>query len=77
MSQLQFAVIALHDLVDIPGWVSGSQVRAVVGEKKFVVGTISTLIFPALAAGFVVYFWSRPKPGFVYTYWAWVLRDHC
>jgi hypothetical protein len=68
---VQFAVIALHDMVDIPGWVTGSQVRAVVGEKKFVLGTISTVIFPALAAAFVVYFWSRPKPAYVYTYWIW------
>src|SRR5580698_456213 len=68
---LQFVVIALHDVIDIPGWVHGSQVRAVVGEKKFVLGTLSTVIFPALAAGFAVYFWSRPKPVYVYSYWMW------
>jgi hypothetical protein len=27
------------------------------------------VIFPALAAGYAVYFWSRPKPVFVKTYW--------
>jgi hypothetical protein len=66
---VQFAVIAVHDLIDIPGWVSGSQVREVVGEKKFFWGTISTVVFPALGAAFVLYFWSRPKPAYVYTYW--------
>jgi hypothetical protein len=67
---VQFVAIAAHDLIDIPGWVHGSQVKAVVGRKKFILGTLSTVIFPALAAGFAVYFWSRPKPVFVYTYWA-------
>jgi hypothetical protein len=67
---VQFVVVASHDLIDIPGWVHGSRVKAVVGRSKFVAGTLSTAIFPALAAGFAVYFWGRPKPGFVYTYWA-------
>lgn len=65
----QFVLIAMHDLIDIPGWVSGSQVRAVVGEKKFVLGTLSTVLFPAIAAAFVLFFWSRPKPVYVYRYW--------
>jgi hypothetical protein len=67
---VQFVAVAAHDLIDIPGWVHGSQVKAVVGRKKFIMGTLSTVIFPALAAGFAVYFWSRSKPVFVYTYWA-------
>jgi hypothetical protein len=66
---LQFMVVASHDLIDIPGWVHGSQVKAVVGRTKFVYGTLSTALFPALAAGFAVFYWSRPKPGYVYTYW--------
>ena len=67
---VQFVAVAAHDLIDIHGWVHGSQVKAVVGRKKFILGTLSTVIFPALAAGFAVYFWSRSKPVFVYTYWA-------
>jgi hypothetical protein len=68
---MQFVVVAVHDLIDIPGWVHGSQVKAVVGRSKFILGTLSTAIFPALAAGFAVYFWSRPKPAYVYSYWMW------
>jgi hypothetical protein len=68
---VQFVVVASHDLIDIPGWVHGSQVKAVVGRNKFILGTLSTAIFPALAAGFAVYFWSRPKPALVYSYWMW------
>ena len=68
---VQFVVVASHDLIDIPGWVHGSQVKAVVGRNKFILGTLSTAIFPALAAGFAVYFWSRPKPAFVFSYWMW------
>src|SRR5580704_8061280 len=68
---VQFVVVAAHDLIDIPGWVHGSQVRAMVGPRKLVLATLSTAIFPAVAAGFAVCFWSRPKPGYVYNYWMW------
>jgi hypothetical protein len=66
---LQFAAIAVHDLIDIPGWVHGSQVKAVVGRKKLIVATLSTVIFPAIAAAFAIFYWSRPKPVFVLRYW--------
>jgi len=66
---VQFLVTAGHDLVDIPGWVHGSQVKAAVGRTKLVLGTLSTAIFPAIAAAFALYFWSRPKPEYVYNYW--------
>jgi hypothetical protein len=66
---LQFIVVASHDLIDIPGWVHGSQVRAIVGRNKLVLGTLSTAIFPAIAAAFAVYFWNRAKPAYVATYW--------
>lgn len=67
---LQFAVVALHDLIDIPGWVHGRQVREVVGRSKLYAGTAINAIFPGVAAGFAVWFWSRPKPAYVYGYWA-------
>jgi hypothetical protein len=66
---VQFVVTAGHDLIDIPGWVHGSQITAVVGRTKFVLGTLSTAIFPAISAGFAFYFWSRPKPAYVLDYW--------
>ena len=68
---LQFVVVVTHDMIDFPGWVHGSRVRATVGRTKFLVGTAVTAMFPAVAAGFAVYFWSRPKPAFVYSYWMW------
>ena len=37
---LQFLVVMLHDLVDIPGWNHGSQVKAVVGPTKYWIGAM-------------------------------------
>lgn len=66
---LQFAVVAVHDLVDIPGWTHTAQVRAVVGRRKLWLVTLVNSIFPGLAVAFAVYFWRRPKPRFVADYW--------
>jgi hypothetical protein len=67
---MQFLIVILHDLIDIPGWVTGTQVRAVVGRTKFYVATAINAVFPAIAAYFALWFWSRPKPAYVYKYWA-------
>jgi hypothetical protein len=66
---VQLIVIALHDFVNIPGWANGRQVKAVLGSRKLWLGTLSTVIFPALAAGFAFRFWHAPTPGYVVTYW--------
>jgi hypothetical protein len=66
---LQFVVVASHDLVDIPGWTHGSQVRSIVGRRKLWLVTLLNGIFPGVAAAFAIYFWNRPKPGFVTDYW--------
>jgi hypothetical protein len=66
---LQFFVVALHDLVDIPGWTHGRQVRAAIGPFKTVVGTVINSLLPGLAAAFGLYYWNRPKPAFVLNYW--------
>jgi len=66
---VQFLVVVLHDLVDIPGWTHGQQVRSTVGQRQFWLGTMINAIFPGLAVAFAVYFWSRPKPEFVSDYW--------
>jgi hypothetical protein len=66
---LQFVVVAAHDLVDIPGWTHGSQVRALVGQRKLWLATLINAIFPGVAAAFAFYFWNKPKPGFVTAYW--------
>ena len=66
---LQFVVIALHDLVDIPGWTHGNQVQSVVGRPRLWAITLVNGIFPGLAVGFAIHFWNAPKPRFVYDYW--------
>ncbi len=66
---LQFIVIVSHDLVDIPGWTHGSQVRSIIGSRKLWLATLVNAIFPGLAVTFAVYFWNQPKPKFVSEYW--------
>jgi hypothetical protein len=66
---VQFAIIVSHDLIDIPGWVHGSQVQALLGRRKVWVATLANSVFPGIAAGFAVYFWNRPKPAYVSNYW--------
>ena len=66
---LQFAIILSHDLIDIPGWIHGSQVQSFLGRRKVWFATLINSIFPGLAAGFAIYFWNKPKPGFVSDYW--------
>jgi hypothetical protein len=66
---LQFVIIISHDLIDIPGWVHGSQVQAQMGRRKVWLATLANAIFPGIAAGFAIYFWNRPKPAFVPNYW--------
>lgn len=31
---LQFVLVAVHDLIDLPGWTHSAQVQAVVGRRK-------------------------------------------
>jgi hypothetical protein len=66
---IQFLVVALHDLVDIPGWTHGRQVRLALGRNKVLIGTLINSLFPGLAAGFAIYYWGRPAPAFALIYW--------
>jgi hypothetical protein len=67
---LQFLFMGLHDLVDIPGWAHGRQVREAIGPAKAVIGTLVNSIFPGLAAGLGIYYWNTPnKPASVLNYW--------
>ena len=66
---LQFVIIASHDLIDISGWVHGSQVQALMGRRKVWLATLANSVFPGIAVGFAVYFWRRPRPAFVPDYW--------
>jgi hypothetical protein len=66
---LQFVLIVFHDLVDIPGWAHGSQVRAVIGRRKFWIATLINAIFPGLAFFLALRFWRTQVPPFAYNYW--------
>jgi hypothetical protein len=66
---LQFAIIVSHDLIDIPGWVHGSQVQAFIGKRKVWFATLANSVFPGIAVGLALYFWNRTRPGFVLDYW--------
>jgi hypothetical protein len=66
---LQFLVIAFHDWLHIPGWTHGRQVHAALGSVKMWVASLINSLFPGLAAFYALYYWHRPKPGFVLTYW--------
>jgi hypothetical protein len=66
---LQFVVIVLHDLVDIPGWTRGSQVKAIVGRGKLWMATLVNAIFPGVAVALAIRFWNRPRPNLVSDYW--------
>src|SRR5450755_909972 len=66
---LQFLIILLHDLVEVPGWSHTSQLQAVHGKRRLWMATLINSIFPGTAAAFAFYFWGRPKPLFVSRYW--------
>jgi hypothetical protein len=66
---LQFLIIVSHDLIDVPGWVHGSQIQAQIGKGKVWLATFANAVFPGIAVGFALYFWSRPRPGYVSNYW--------
>ncbi len=66
---LQFLVVALHDLIHIPGWTHGKQVRAVLGPYKLWIATVINATLPGLATGFALSYWQRPKPNLVVDYW--------
>lgn len=66
---VQFLAVAVHDLVDIPGWTHGGQVQSLVGGRKLWLVTLVNSIFPGVAAAFAVYYWKRPEPVFVTDYW--------
>lgn len=57
---LQLAIIVLHDLINIPGWVHGSQVQAAMGRQKVWLATLANSVFPGIAVGFAIRVSSPP-----------------
>ncbi|MDP9039602.1 MAG: hypothetical protein M3O02_10075 [Acidobacteriota bacterium] len=66
---LQFLIIVSHDLINVSGWIHGSQIQAQIGKRKVWLATLGNAVFPGIAVGFALYFWSRPRPGYVTNYW--------
>ncbi len=66
---VQFLVVALHDLIDIPGWTHGRQVRSALGRNNVLIGTLINSSIPGMAAALALYYWRRPAPAFVLSYW--------
>ena len=65
---VQFLIIALHDLVDIRGWVHGSQVQSVIGRRKALWATAINSLFPGLAVAFAIAALFGPIPHFAARY---------
>ena len=65
---VQFLIIALHDLIDIRGWVHGSQVKAVIGTPKVYWATAINSLFPGLAAALAIAALFGPVPHFAARY---------
>jgi hypothetical protein len=66
---LGFLMNGFHDLIDIPGWTHGSQVRAAVGRTKMIIGAAGNSIVPGVAAALAIYYWRTPAPGGVRDFW--------
>jgi len=66
---LQCALIILHDQITIPGVNNARAVRRVIGAKKFWIGTVSTAIFPAIAAILAVRSWGHAASAATRHYW--------
>jgi hypothetical protein len=66
---LQFLIIAVHDWINIPGWVHGGRAQEVVGRQKLAWATIVNMIFPGLAVLFAIRYYQAPKPVYVLNYW--------
>jgi len=67
---VQFAVIVLHDWLEIPGWTHGHQVQSVVGRAQLRLATLVNAVFPGTAVALALYYWRKPKPEAVIDYWA-------
>ncbi len=66
---LQFVVVAVHDLVDVPGWTHGAQVQVLLGRRKVWLVTAINSLFPGLAVALAIYSSHRATPSWVADYW--------
>ena len=66
---LQFLIIAVHDWIDIPGWIHGSNAQKVIGRTKLAWATIVNVVFPGVAVILAFRYYRIPKPVYVPNYW--------
>jgi hypothetical protein len=66
---IQFLVMAVHDLVHIPGLTHGRQVMAAVGPVKVFIGTAVNSILAGIPAVFAIVYWHKPKPDYLLNGW--------
>ncbi len=66
---IQFAVVVLHDWLEIPGLTRSSQVRAVVGTRKLLIATLINALFPGAAAALVLWYWNQTPSPVATGYW--------
>jgi hypothetical protein len=66
---LQCALIVLHDQITIPGLNNARAVRRVIGARKFWIATVSTAIFPTIAAALALASWGHPAAHITRQYW--------
>jgi hypothetical protein len=66
---LQFVVIVVHDLLHIPGWTHGRQIRAALGPRKFWGATLINAVFPGVAFALAVRFHGSAVPAYAAGYW--------
>lgn len=66
---LQFVIILLHDLIDIPGLIHGSQVQRIVGRRKVWLATLVNSILPGIAVALAILFWKKSAPNYASNYW--------
>jgi hypothetical protein len=66
---LQFLVMALHDIIEIPGLTHRKQMLAALGPTKVIIGTVINSLLPGVAAAFAIIYWNRPAPPIAVDYW--------
>lgn len=66
---LQFVVIVSHDWIDVPGWMSGSQVQAVVGRRRLLIASLLKAVFPGAAVALAIVYWRAVAPPLAQDYW--------
>src|SRR5450432_978937 len=52
-----------------PAGPMAAMVQSIIGRRKVWFATLINSMLPGLAVAFAFYYWSRPKPGFVFNYW--------